>query len=100
MTGKSLPVALFLAVAFVTYDEVAHQGHVPPYPQRFVFVGIVYGLLGVLDVVAPPVAAVLAWGFVLAFAYKAVGASDASTGVTDAATSPAVTSPAAAVVAI
>jgi hypothetical protein len=65
-----------------------------------VFVGVVYGLLGVLDVVAPPVAAVLGWGFVLAFAYKSVGASAASTGVTDAATSPAVTAPAAAVVAL
>jgi len=100
MTGKSLPVAFMVAVALVTWDETAKRGHVPPYPQRYVSVGLVYGLLAILATVAAPAAAVLGWGFILALAYQNAGDTGAASDVADTQTSAPVTAGAAGVVII
>ena len=90
--GRSLPVLLLVAFALVTWDEVKVQGHLPPYPQRYLGGAVAFGLLGLLDVYAAPLAAALGFGVVLALAYKAVsnaGSSTASSSTDTTTTAPA-----------
>ena len=91
--SAGLPVLFIVSCAIVTYDEVKHQLHVPPYPQRFVYVGVAFGLLGLLDVAAPALAGALGFGIVLALGYLvAQGGSKAAQTTTTDSTATATTS--------
>ena len=75
--GKLLPVMFLVAMALVTWDEVARQSHVPPWPQRYATGGLAFLLLGIVEAVAAPLGGVLAIGLVLALAFKATGSPGA-----------------------
>ena len=77
--SRALPLAFLAALGMVGYDEIVTQGHLPPYPQRFMFVGMVYVMLGFLDAAGlGALAGIFGWGVVLALGYKAVGAHTAA----------------------
>lgn len=87
--SPGLPALFLLAVALVTWDEIRHKGHVPPYPQRYVGAAVAFGLLGVLDKFAARLSTALAFGLVLALGYQAVsGAQNVAPDTAPATTTP------------
>lgn len=79
MTGQRWLVAMFiLSLGVVTWDEIREQKRVPK-PERYVRVGIVYVMLGVVALLgAPELAAAFGAGVVLMLLYslsKATGGS-------------------------
>jgi hypothetical protein len=70
MGRPALLVTFLVAVAMVTWSELK-VNHRIPQPQRFVFAGVVWGVLGVVsELGGPELAAVFGLGMVLVLTYQ------------------------------
>lgn len=84
---KALTVTLIAAIGLVAYSAIAKK-HEVPQPQYFVWIAIVWSILGLVsDLGAPQIATVFSFGLVFAMAYsyltvngKAVGRADKNEG--------------------
>jgi len=74
-SSRALPVLFVAAIAIISYDEIRHRQHFPPYPQRYGAAALGFALLGVLEVFAAPLAGALGLGLVIAVSMQAIGLS-------------------------
>lgn len=81
MNRYGLLATFLIAVAMNAWDEMKVKQRVPQ-PQRFVYIAVVWGVLGIVaEMGAPDLAAVFGAGMVLALAYTHFNASQTAPNV-------------------
>lgn len=71
-------IAFFVAVGLVTWQEIKCCRDLP-WPPRYVYTGLTFGLLDLVSLADEDLAGVIAIGFVLAIALQLAGSTTGST---------------------
>lgn len=62
-----------IGIGIITWDEVKNQQRVP-HPERYMYVALVWGVLGIIgELGAPELAALIGLGYIITLIYRNLG---------------------------